>query len=385
MDRDDSIYRDLQRHLNNSPVSFPATESGAEIRLLKRFYAPEEARLAVQISTFKPESINLIHKHVTKSGISMSIEELQKMLDEMIYKGTVQAYSEAYKEKRYKNSGFTAGGVIDLQVSRLTKGMVDDFHAYMAEQFADVEAGTDTLSQLRTVPVAQSIPLPEKFEVASYDNIRNLIDNAPGPIAVAECTCRRTRDFAGESCTKSDLREWCLQIGPDHARQYIEADIGRQITKEEAYDILAKAQELGFVLDPGNSQNPKEICICCGDCCGFLGAMKKSPRPADRFVSNYYVEVDPELCTGCGYCVPRCQMDARTIVDGKAIIDLDRCIGCGNCVANCKQHASLLRKKEYQYVPPKNINAMFMKILSLREGKWKVFKVRAKMMLGLRV
>ena len=89
----------------------------------------------------------------------MSIEELQKMLDEMIYKGTVQAYSEAYKEKRYKNSGFTAGGVIDLQVSRLTKGMVDDFHAYMAEQFADVEAGTDTLSQLRTVPVAQSIPL----------------------------------------------------------------------------------------------------------------------------------------------------------------------------------------------------------------------------------
>ena len=113
--------------------------------------------------------------------------------------------------------------------------------------------------------------------------------------------------------------------------------------------------------------------------------MKKSPRPADRFVSNYYVEVDPELCSGCGYCVPRCQMDARTIVDGKAVIDLDRCIGCGNCVANCKQYASLLRKKEYQHIPPKNINAMFMKILSFREGKWKAFKVRAKMMLGLRV
>ena len=385
MDTNDGVYRDLQRHLDNSPVSFPATKSGAEIRLLKRFFTPEEAKIAVQISTFKPEPIKRIYQHVKKSGISMSIEELQKKLDQMVDRGTLLAFTKEYKKKHYENAGFTAGGVIDLQVSRLTKELVDDFHAYHAERFSEVEAGVSTLSQLRTVPVQMNIPLPEKFEIASYDNVRLLIENAPGPIAVADCTCRRTKDFIGESCTKSDLREWCLQIGPDHARQYIETGVGRQITKEEAFEILTKAQELGFVLDPGNSQQPKEICICCGDCCGFLGAMKKSPRPADRFVSNFYAEVDPKLCKGCGVCVKRCQLDARTLVDGKATIDLDRCIGCGNCVVNCKASASRLKKKENELVPPKNRNDMLMTIMSRRVGKWNVLKVKMKMLLGLRV
>jgi ferredoxin len=353
---------------------------------LKRFFTPEEAKIAMQISTFKPEPIKNIYQHVKQAGMSMSIEELQKILDRMVYKGTLLACYQGYKEKHYKHAGFTAGGIIDLQVTRMTKEMVDDFHAYMTEQFADVEAGADTgISQLRTIPVEKSIPLPEKFKVSTYDSVRQLIENAPGPLAIATCPCRQTKDFSGQHCTKSDLREWCMQIGSDHARQYIDSGIGRQITKEEAFDILAKAQELGFVLDPGNSQEPKEICICCGDCCGFLGAMKKSPRPADRFQSNYYAVVDPGLCTGCEFCVKRCQMDARTLVNGKAVIDLDRCIGCGNCVANCKAKASQLQKKEKESIPPKTREALSMKIMGKRKGRWSVFKVKTKMLLGLRV
>jgi electron transport complex protein RnfB len=386
MDTENEIYRNLQRHLDNSPVSFPATKSGAEIRLLKRFFTPEEAKVAMQISTFKPESLKHIYQHAKKSGMPMSIEELQKILDQMVYKGTLLACYQGYKEKHYKNAGFTAGGIIDLQVDRMTKEMVEDFHAYMSEQFARVEAGADIgISQLRTIPVERSIPLPEKFKVGTYDSVRQLIENAPGPLAIATCPCRQTKDFSGQHCTKSDLREWCMQIGSDHARQYIDSGIGRQISKEEAFEILDNAMELGFVLDPGNSQEPKEICICCGDCCGFLGAMKKSPRPADRFQSNYYAVVDPELCKGCGLCVTRCQMDARTIVNGKAVIDLDRCIGCGNCVANCKAKASQLQKKEKELVPPKTRNALTMQIMAKRKGRWSVLKVKTKMLLGLRV
>jgi ferredoxin len=386
MDNDDKAYQDLRRHLDNSPVSFPVTKSGAEIRLLKRFFTPEEAMIATQISTFKPESLKNIYKHVRQSGISVSIEELQKKLDHMVYKGTILACYEGYKEKHYKNAGFTAGGIIDLQVDRMTKEIVDDFHAYMTEQFSAVEAGSDIgISQLRTIPVEKSIPLTEKFQVGTYDSVRQLIEKAPGPLAIASCTCRQTKDFSGQHCTKSDLREWCMQIGPDHARQYIEAGNGRQITKEEAFEILAKAQELGFVLDPGNSQEPKEICICCGDCCGFLGAMKKSPRPADRFQSNYYVKVDSTLCKGCGACIKRCQMDARILVEGKAVINLDCCIGCGNCVANCKAGASQLQKKGKELVPPKTREALAMNIMAKRKGKWSVIKVKTKKMLGLRV
>lgn len=176
-----------------------------------------------------------------------------------------------------------------------------------------------------------------------------------------------------------------MQIGSDHARQYIESGIGREITKEEAFEILAKAQELGFVLDPGNSQEPKEICICCGDCCGFLGAMKKEPKPAQRFKSNFYALVDQEVCVGCKYCIDRCMLEARTIVDGKAFVNVDRCIGCGNCVANCKVGAGKLVPKIEQSIPPKTREDLAMQILAKRVGGWKVFTVRARQLLGMRV
>ena len=40
----------------------------------------------------------------------------------------------------------------------------------------------------------------------------------------------------------------------------------------------------------------------------YLQSVKKFPRPADFYATNYYAEADPELCTGCEGCVERCQL-----------------------------------------------------------------------------
>lgn len=386
MDTENQVYRDLQEHLDKAPVGFPSTESGADIRFLKHFFTPEEARIAIQLSTMKLEPIKHIYRRVKKSGMSISIEELQQMLDRMVYKGTVLAYKEGYTETHYKNTGVSAGGMYDFQVNRLTKELVNDFREYHRESFAGVETtGAMRVPQLRTIPVEKSIPIPEKFNVSTYDNVRHLIENVPGPIAVANCICRQDRDLEGKSCKYSNIRETCLQIGADHARQYVDMGIGRYITKEEVFDILDKAQEAGFILQPENSKRPEAICVCCGDCCGLLGVVLKSPRPADLYATNYYVEVNPELCQGCGVCVKRCQLEARAIVNGISTVNLDRCIGCGNCVVTCESNATQLRKKEEELVPPKDKDATYMKIMSRKTGKWDMLKLRLKMLLGLRV
>jgi electron transport complex protein RnfB len=386
MDTESRIYRDLQEHLDRAPVGFPATESGADIRFLKHFFTPEEATIAIQLSTMRLEPIKRIYHRIKKSGISVSIEELQQILDRMVYKGTVLAYKEGYSETHYKNAGVSAGGMYDFQVDRLTKELVNDFQQYHRESFAMAETtGTVRVPQLRTIPVEKSVPVPEKFKTSTYDNVRHLIENAPGPLAVANCICRQDKDLAGKSCKYSDIRETCLQIGPDHARQYVDMGIARYISKEEAFDILDKAQEAGFILQPENSQRPEAICVCCGDCCGLLAEVLKSPRPADLYATNYYVEVNPELCKGCGVCVKRCQLEARAIVNGIATVNLDRCIGCGNCVITCESNASQLRKKEMELVPPKDKDATYMKIMSRKAGKWNTLKLRLKMLLGLRV
>ena len=48
------------------------------------------------------------------------------------------------------------------------------------------------------------------------------------------------------------------------------------------------------------------------------------------------IEIDEELCDGCGQCVPSCAEGALEIVDGKARIIADKlCDGLGACLGEC--------------------------------------------------
>jgi Na+-translocating ferredoxin:NAD+ oxidoreductase subunit B len=382
MDNESQIYRDLQRYLDRLPGGFPEVESGLDISLLKRFFTPEEAGLAMQLS-MKPEPLERIYNRVRKSG--MSLEELRQMLDRMMRKGTILTHEEGYDETHYSNAEFVAGGIFNFQLGRLSKDLLTDYHQYQAERRSKDRPGTGGSLPLRTVPVEQSIPVPEKYRVSDYDSVRKLIENARGKIAVANCICRLTSGILDGGCKKTDLVEACLMIGPDHAKRHVDMGIGRYISKEEAFEILNKAQKAGLVLQPENSQRPDAICCCCGDCCVLLKMLTKHPRPVELYVTNYYVEVDRGLCTGCQECVEKCQLNARTMVDGIAEVNLDRCIGCGNCVVLCPARANGLRKKEPEKVPLKDKTTVNMKALAGKVGGWNMLKIRARILLRLKV
>ena len=383
MDTENQIYRDLQKYLDRMPNGFPEAESGVDIRLLKRLFTPEEARVAMQLS-MKPEPLKRIYNRVKKSGMNVSIEEFQQILDEMLRKGTLVPSEEGYGEKHYASAEFTAGGIYSVQVDRLTKELIDDYRQYREETHGTPKPGARSIIPLRTIPVEESIPLPEKYRVSDYDSVRKLIENAPGPLSVANCICRQTTEILGGHCTKTDLMEACLMIGPDHARHYVDMGIGRYITKEEALDILEKVQNAGLIIQPENSLKPEAICCCCSDCCALLKPLLNHPRPVELFVTNYYVEFNAELCNGCGECIDKCQLDAREMVDGIATLNTDRCIGCGNCVVICSTDANKLIKKEDETILPKDKEDFNMQTLANRTGKWNTLKVRAKMLMGMK-
>jgi ferredoxin len=53
-------------------------------------------------------------------------------------------------------------------------------------------------------------------------------------------------------------------------------------------------------------------------------------------VSRKIIEIDDELCDGCGLCIPSCAEGALEIVDGKARIIADKlCDGLGACLGEC--------------------------------------------------
>jgi electron transport complex protein RnfB len=158
------------------------------------------------------------------------------------------------------------------------------------------------------------------------------------------------------------LRENCFTFRTA-AKSFIEKGLAREITKEEALRILEKSEEDGLVLQPGNSQRPMSICTCCGCCCGVLTAQKILPEFSRFFATNFYAEVDPDLCTGCEICEERCNVGAVHIEDNIAVVDKTRCIGCGVCVPTCSSEAITLVKKENEILPPKNTLETYTKIM----------------------
>jgi ferredoxin len=144
--------------------------------------------------------------------------------------------------------------------------------------------------------------------------------------------------------------------------------LGRSISNQEALEIIQKNQEDGLVLQPSNTQEPEAICSCCGCCCGLLKIHKMIPDPVSHWATNFFAEVNAELCAGCGECEERCQVDAIRLDDEKmtANVDLTRCLGCGLCVAACPENAIELRNKISETVPPPTSEDMMEVIMTHR-------------------
>jgi NAD-dependent dihydropyrimidine dehydrogenase PreA subunit len=64
-------------------------------------------------------------------------------------------------------------------------------------------------------------------------------------------------------------------------------------------------------------------------------------------INRKIIEIDPELCDGCGQCVPSCAEGAIQIVDGKARLVAEKyCDGLGACMGECPTGALKIVERE---------------------------------------
>jgi len=70
-------------------------------------------------------------------------------------------------------------------------------------------------------------------------------------------------------------------------------------------------------------------------------------------IKRKIIDIDPELCDGCGQCVPSCAEGAIQIVDGKARLVAEKyCDGLGACLGECPTGALKITERESEDFDP---------------------------------
>ena len=160
---------------------------------------------------------------------------------------------------------------------------------------------------MRVIPIEQSIM--GETRRASYEEVSKYL-NENDIFSVSDCSCRTAREVMGEGCghLKEDM---CIQLG--HAAEYyIRTGRGREISREEAFEIIKKAEANGLMHNIPNTDGPGKthaICNCCGCGC-FAVRLANMWVNHDMVRSNYVSQVDKDKCVACGECVENCPSNA---------------------------------------------------------------------------
>ena len=160
---------------------------------------------------------------------------------------------------------------------------------------------------MRVMPVMSAIE--NNTRTASYDELSTLIEKATA-ISVGPCSCRRARRLMGEGCGHLE-DDMCMYLN-DNAINYSKTGAHRLISKEEAYEVLKRAEDNGLVHEINQTpgfEDATAICNCCGCSC-FALRIAEYFRSNDAIRSNYVARVDKEKCVACGQCVENCQTNA---------------------------------------------------------------------------
>jgi ferredoxin len=198
----------------------------------------------------------------------------------------------------------------------------------------------------RVVPAQNAV----KSEwILPYDDVKAVLE-ASTAFGVRRCICRIQQEHIGRHCDfPVDI---CMNFSSRER-----SPRPNDISKEEALELLAKAEKIGLVHTVSNvMEGFGYVCNCCACCCGILRGITEYGIDHSVAYANYYATIDDNTCTGCGVCVTRCQVKATSLDEGIAVVDQARCIGCGLCATGCPTGAAQLQLKPDDAIvhPPKD-------------------------------
>lgn len=298
----------LVEHVNM--LNLNCKEDSPEYTLLENVLTDEMIDLALSMKIRTPYTVEMIAQ---KS--KMPIETVKDLTGKMAYIGFLE-YTKLDGKEALSLPVF-APGSMELMV--MNKEQVEA-HPEIARSFITyVENLTKNFARffpkgnglVITIPVQKAIEAePKRIEI---EELTYWVEKYAPSLSVTGCQCRRAGRITN-NIGEDKEGEWCIQVG-EFAESCIKTGRSRRVTKEEAYDILRRAEEMGYVHEVTNVDGPKNslfICNCHPETCLAFRTARLIDTP-NMMKSNFVASVDREKCAACGQCVEVCPMNAAKL------------------------------------------------------------------------
>jgi len=365
------IYAQLADHLSALGMGYPPNEDLEEI--LRANFSPVEADVALAIPTrvipLQPAGIDEIIR-----AVNLPRAELEELLEDLSQRGLLYSGNTENGDKGYalQQVGFSFPQTFFWkgEDEPHARNMANLVAKYFNRKVTQEAYATETKAY-RYIPVGKAIE-PDIQAVYPHHMMESIIQKAE-VFAVCHCSCRMIARLRGRGCAHPT--EVCMKF--DEVAQYvIERKLGKEITREEAREIIKQSEEAGLVHFVDNAIGDiKHNCNCCGCACWNVGSIKRRKIPRDALMATYFIrKTDTDECTGCGECVEACPVDAITMEGDFPTVDEDWCIGCGVCVDKCPSEAAKLklRPDKRGQLPISNFRKLHERILSEGEDDRKL-------------
>lgn len=275
----------------------------------------EMAEIALKMGVRKPRTLKDMVKLTGKDEAY-----LEDILQQMSVNGVIEYnWENPQHEKQYVLPMFVPGSA---EFSNMNSDMLDKnpelgrFFERMSrlplEKVTPMVPPGGAGIGMHVIPVEKAISMENNS--VSVEHISHWLDKYNGKYAASPCSCRKSRKTFDEGCA-DDPADWCIAVG-DMADYVVETNKGgRYITKEEALEILQKAEDNGFVHQITNIDGEDKIfaiCNCNVNVCYALRTSQLFNTP-NMSRSAYVAHVDKANCVACGRCVEYCPAGAVTL------------------------------------------------------------------------